>query len=278
MDKTILITGASSGFGKLTVHKFHEEGWNVVATMRSPEKKDDFKDLENVMVSKLDVTDINTIEETVNQVISRFGRIDVLVNNAGFGGYGLIEQFDDQDIRNLFETNVFGVINVTKAVLPVMRPQKSGTIINITSIAGFVGSPMVSVYSSSKFAVEGLTEALAFDYKALGIKVKSIAPGSFATGFISSANRGIEKGTDAVKSYAKTLSNHINQVRENMRAVGGKTPDPMEVAEKIFQCATTDTPIHNYVGSDSEMLAKMKNSMHEQDFLEQMANTLLPKE
>ncbi|MCG8607577.1 SDR family oxidoreductase [bacterium] len=188
MQKTILITGSSSGFGKLTAKLFAEKGWNVIATMRSPEKETELNQLHNVLVTKLDVTDKTSIQEAVVQGITEFGRIDVLVNNAGYGGHALFEQFSDETIRDMYATNVFGVMRVAKAVLPFMRKQGGGTIINITSVAGFVGAPSSSIYSSTKFAVEGLSEAMALEYKPLNIKVKTVAPGAFGTNFMAAVN------------------------------------------------------------------------------------------
>jgi len=274
--KTILITGASSGFGRLTALKFHQQGWNVVASMRSPEKEQELNKLDKILIVKLDVTDKCSVQTAISQSIEKFGRIDALINNAGYGGYGLIEQFDDDTIRNMFETNVFGIINTIQEVLPFMRKQGSGSIINITSIAGFVASPMVSVYSATKYAVQGLTQSLAMDYKSLGIEVKSVAPGSFETGFISSAVKAFNSDDDQVIQLSQKLSNHINEVREQFRNMGRKTPDPQEVAEKIFECVTATTPIHNYAGADSIMTAKMKNDLSEHEFQLRMIETLLP--
>ncbi|MCT4602906.1 MAG: SDR family NAD(P)-dependent oxidoreductase, partial [Marinifilum sp.] len=161
MAKTVLITGCSSGFGKLAVRKFQQEGWNVIATMRTPEKETELISLDNVLVIRLDVTDNDSIKNAIEKGMLEFGSIDALVNNAAYGGHSLFEEFTDKSIRAMYDTNVFGLMNVTREVLPIMRQQKGGTILNITSIAGLLGSPTTSVYCSSKYAVEGLSEALA---------------------------------------------------------------------------------------------------------------------
>jgi len=139
--QTVLITGCSSGFGKLAAKKFQQEGWNVVATMRSPEKETELTESENMLVTRLDVTDQASVTAAVDQTIERFGAINVLVNNAGYGGRALFEQFSEERIYAMYETNVFGVMRVSRAVLPIMRQQKGGTIINVTSMAGIFGLP-----------------------------------------------------------------------------------------------------------------------------------------
>lgn len=276
---TVLITGCSSGFGKLAAIKFQQEGWNVVATMRSPGKEQELNRLENVMVTKLDVTDTRSVREAVESAIERFGTIDVLVNNAGYGGHALFEQFSEENIQAMFETNVFGLMRVTREVLPIMRKQKSGTIINITSVVGFVGVPASSIYSSTKFAVEGLSESMALEYKPLNIKVKTIAPGAFGTNFIAACdNEDINRGDEQVKEHIQKLMAHIGQVIEQMRQQGGEDSNPQEVADKIYECAIRETPFHNVVGADAEMFLEMKNSMPHQDFLDKVAELALPKE
>ncbi|MBI1494511.1 SDR family oxidoreductase [Halocynthiibacter styelae] len=276
MKQTILATGASSGFGRLIVKKFHDEGWNVIATMRSPEKKEDLSELENVLVERLDVNDQDSIEKAVAAGIDAFGDIHALVNNAGYGGFALFEQFSDEDARAMFDTNFFGALATSRAVLPMMRKNGAGAIINITSIAGFFAGPMVSIYSASKFALEGLTESLAYEYGPLGINVRSVAPGSFGTGFLSASVRKDAHADEALSSWGNAISKHIEATRANMRAQGGSEPNPELVAEKVFECVTQDTPIHNTVGADADMMLSMLETMPHQDFLDQMAKMLLP--
>ncbi len=177
MKKTVLITGTSSGFGKLTAKKFQLEGWNVIATMRSPEKETELTQLDNVLVTRLDVTDADSITDAVVKGLERFGKIDVLVNNAGYVVAGVTEEISEENARRQFDVNVFGVLNVMQAVLPHFRANKSGTIVNFSSIGGKITTPFMAIYQSSKFAIEGLTEAMQYELDRLNIKLKLIEPG-----------------------------------------------------------------------------------------------------
>ena len=179
MKKTVFITGASSGFGKESVRLFSEKGWNVVATMRSPEKEQELTGLAGVLVTKLDVTDESTIASAVTKALSAFGQIDVLVNNAGYGALGVLEAASDEEIRRQMEVNFFGLIAVTKAVLPGMRAQRSGVIVNVSSVGGRITFPFSTLYHATKFAVEGLTEALQYELTPFGIRTKIIEPGGY---------------------------------------------------------------------------------------------------
>ncbi len=181
--KTILITGASSGIGEATAKHFHARGWNIVATMRSPDSAGYLADLGNVHVARLDVTDPVSIAEAVAAGIDRFGQIDVLLNNAGYGAYGALEAFSMERIRRQFDTNVIGLMEVTKAVLPHMRANRAGTIINISSIGGQITFPLGTLYHGTKFAVEGLSEALHYELESLGIHVRIVEPGMIKTNF-----------------------------------------------------------------------------------------------
>src|ERR1700761_2653364 len=183
MKKTVLITGASSGFGKAAVKLFHTNDWNVIATMRSPEKETELSKLSNVFISKLDVTDKASIKTSVAAGIERFGKIDVLVNNAGYGAMGALEASTEEQVKQQFDVNLFGLIAVTKAVLPGMRQQKSGTIINVSSVGGRITFPFSSLYHSTKFAVEGLTESMQYELNPLGINLKIVEPGGYKTEF-----------------------------------------------------------------------------------------------
>ncbi|WP_245222700.1 SDR family oxidoreductase [Ruegeria sp. HKCCSP351] len=181
--KTILITGASSGIGEATARHFQANGWSVVATMRNPDNASDLAGLENVHVAQLDVTDPSSIAEAVAAGIDRFGKIDVLLNNAGYGAYGALEAFSMERIRRQFDTNVIGLMEVTKAVLPHMRANRTGTIINISSIGGQITLPLGTLYHGTKFAVEGLSEALHYELEPLGIYVRIVEPGMIKTNF-----------------------------------------------------------------------------------------------
>ncbi|MBU6342832.1 MAG: SDR family oxidoreductase [Bacteroidetes bacterium] len=183
MSKTIVITGASSGIGKATAIFFHQKGWNVVATMRAPEKETDLKPDDRLKLVQLDVQDKESIQRAVESSIALFGKVDVWLNNAGYGAFGPVEAGTDTQIRRQYDVNFFGLIDCIKAILPHFKTNKAGLIINVTSIGGLMTLPMFGVYNSSKFALEGLSEGLWFDLQPLGIQVKVIEPGGIKTDF-----------------------------------------------------------------------------------------------
>ena len=160
MKRTILITGASSGIGKATAIHFQEQGWNVIATMRTPEKETELNELESVQLGKLDVLDLDSINQAIQNGISRFGKIDALVNNAGYGAYGPLESFPRENIIKQFNTNVIGLMDVTRAIIPHFRENKNGVVVNISSIGGQMTFALGSLYHGTKFAVEGISESL----------------------------------------------------------------------------------------------------------------------
>jgi len=273
---TVLITGCSTGFGKLAVETFQRAGWNVAATMRSPEKDTELKSLDHVAVIQLDVTQPKSIKSAVDTTLAQFGSIEVLVNNAGYGSNALFEQSPDVLVRDIYETNVFGVMNVVREVLPHMRKQKSGRIINITSMAGLMGLAGNSIYSSAKFAVEGLTEALAVELKPLNIQVKSIAPGAYSTtAFLENVDSRVAAGDPDVQAYSQKLRDHF----ANTIAGRGEPQDPQEVADLMLACATEDLPVHNVAGADAQMLiGQMPAPGDRQQFIAAMEAMLLPKD
>lgn len=183
--KTILITGASTGIGYETALYFAEKGWNVAATMRSADRIGGLDLYENIIVLVLDVTDPNSIKAAIKETLNRFGNIDVLYNNAGFALAGAFEACSDPEIREQFDANVFGVMNVTREVLPYFRAKNSGIIINTTSSGGLITFPLYSVYNSSKWALEGFMEALQFELKPFRIKIRNIEPANVKSAFTS---------------------------------------------------------------------------------------------
>lgn len=276
--KTVLITGCSSGFGKLTAKLFNKNGWNVIATMRSPEKETELTALSDVLVTKLDVTDQISISKAVAAAVAKFGSINVLVNNAGFSGAGIFEQWEERDIKAMFETNVFGLMRVTKEVLPHMRSKEEGVIINISSLAGLLGSPSSSVYSATKFAVEGLTEALAIEYAPFNIKFKTIAPGAYETNLYSSMdNSRFSNGDEQLRDYCLKMITKMNATVEQMIEQGNQTSDPQEVADKVFKCATEKTPIHNVSGKDAEDMRNMLKTMPENELMKMISDMIVPE-
>ena len=172
--KTVLITGSSIGIGKATAELFHRNGWQVVATMRNPAAGKELAELDNLLVAKLDVTDEGSIRSAVTTAVERFGGVDVLVNNAGYGAYGVLEATSVESMRQQFETNVIGPLAMTKAVVPGFRKQGGGVIVNVSSIAGRLTLPFGALYCGSKFAVEGISESLTYEMREIGVRVKVV--------------------------------------------------------------------------------------------------------
>ncbi|SDM31279.1 SDR family oxidoreductase [Pedobacter antarcticus] len=262
MKKTVLITGASSGFGKACAKLFQNQGWNVIAAMRSPEKEEELKDSENLLLVKLDVTDLESIKKSVEQGLEKFSTIDVLINSAGYGLIGVFESSDETQIQKQFEVNVFGLMNMTKAILPAMRKQKSGVIVNISSFGGVTASPFTSLYNSSKFAVEGFSEALYFELSSFGISVKIVEPGSVATNF----RNGMEMIQNTIEDYNQELASFIPKFTKRTEHVANATTE--EVANTIFEAATDDQSRLRYsIGEDAKFYIDLKNQNSEEDFL-----------
>jgi NADP-dependent 3-hydroxy acid dehydrogenase YdfG len=265
MAKTILITGASSGFGKETAKVFQEKGWNVIATMRSPEKEQDLNELENVLVTKLDVQDSESIDDAIKQGITKFGRIDVLLNNAGYGLMGVFESATKEQIQNQYAVNVFGLMNVTQAVLPFLRENGQGTIINISTFGGITALPFGSLYNSSKFAVEGFSESLSHELSPLNIAVKIIEPGGVATNF----RNGMEMVKNEIPVYGPLLANFFGRYGTTTAHLAKATAE--DVAATIYLAATDESKKLRYViGDDAQFYidAKMKND--DEVFVKQM--------
>ena len=239
MSKVVLITGGSSGIGKSIGEFLHQKGFVVYGTSRNPEK------ITNSIfpLVALDVRDKQSIVKCVDEVIQKSGRLDIVINNAGVGITGPIEEIPTEEIRNNFETNLFGPIEVMKAVLPQMREQKSGLIINITSIAGYMGLPYRGIYSASKGALELITEALRMEVKSFGIQITNVAPGDFATNIAAGRYHApVLKGSAYEVPYGNTLKEMDSHVDSGS--------NPNEMAEAIFAIIQTDKPkVHYKVGA-----------------------------
>ena len=275
MTQTALITGCSTGIGRLAAQTFQANGWNVAATMRRPENAGELNNLENTLVTSLDVTDQSSIADAVAETLERFGSIDVLVNNAGYGGHAALEQSSDASVRAMFDTNVFGVFNTTRAVMPIMRKQGRGVVINVTSMAGMIGIPLETSYCASKWAVEGFTEALAMECRDLNIRVHSVLPGAYATAFNGNVQDNLEAGDAQVVELAQRIRAHFGAIVADHHG-GEQTADPQEVADRIYRCATEDMPVHNPCGSDAEMLVSLSQSPGRQVFYDNLTGLLLP--
>jgi NAD(P)-dependent dehydrogenase (short-subunit alcohol dehydrogenase family) len=267
--KTIFITGASTGIGRTTVKHFAERGWNVAATMRSPERETEFISLDNVLVLRLDVEQEDTIHSALAEAVGRFGKIDVLLNNAGYGTMGLIEAATEEQIRRQFEVNVFGLIRMTKAMLPHFRSHQEGMLINVSSMAGRVTFPTMSLYHSSKFAVEGFSESVSYELASQNIQVKLIEPGAIKTDF---GGRSMEFFfNDALTDYRPFTAAFRNKLGEMEKQSSYASP-PEIVAETIYQAATDGTNQFRYVvGEDAKMLIHMKENTDEAEYLSNIA-------
>jgi NAD(P)-dependent dehydrogenase (short-subunit alcohol dehydrogenase family) len=248
MKKTILITGSSSGIGLETVKYFQSKGWNVAATMRSPEKAADLAKLESVAIFRLDVTDIASIQTAIGQAIEKFGKIDAIVNNAGYGLVGAFEASNADQIERQFQTNVFGLMNVCREILPIFREQKSGVIINVASVGGRLTFPLYSLYHSTKWAVEGFSESLQYEVEDFGIRIKIIEPGPIKTDFY---DRSMDLTT---KEGLIAYDDFISKAMPNMLKAGENAPGGIVVAEAIFQAATDDSKKMRYPVNTKGML------------------------
>jgi NAD(P)-dependent dehydrogenase (short-subunit alcohol dehydrogenase family) len=239
MSKVVLITGGSSGIGKSIGEFLHQKGFVVYGTSRNPEKV-----LNSVFpLVALDVRNSDSIKTAVNKIIETSGRLDIVINNAGVGITGPLEEIPTEEIRNNFETNFFGPIEVMKAALPQMRKQNSGLIINITSIAGYMGLPYRSVYSASKGALELITEALRMEVKAFGVEITNVAPGDFATNIAAGRYHApVIKNSAYEKVYGDvlaTMNDHVD---------AGSNPN--EMAEAVYKIIQTKKPnVHYKVGA-----------------------------
>lgn len=263
MNSTVLITGSSTGIGRASVFKFHQEGWNVIATMRSPEKETELGSLENVLVTKLDVQKQDTIDTTIQEGIEKFGKIDVVLNNAGYGLMGTFESITKESIQRQYEVNVFGLFDVTRSILPHFRANKHGIIINVSSIGGKITFPLVSLYHSTKFAVEGFSESVHYELAPLGIKVKIVEPGGVNTDF---GGRSMDfQHNESLTDYNSFVANTMGTFEKMMDPETISTPEL--VADVIFEAATDGTDTLRYrAGADAEQFLGARKQMDDKAF------------
>jgi NAD(P)-dependent dehydrogenase (short-subunit alcohol dehydrogenase family) len=263
--RTILITGASSGIGRATVLRFQAEGWNVAATMRSPEKETELQKLNNVAIFPLDVTDRDSIDAAVKGTLDRFGRLDVLLNNAGYGLVGPLEAVDAIQLERQFATNVYGPIYTTQACLPHFRAQASGLVINVSSIGGRLALPFNSLYHGTKFAIEGISESLALELAPQGIRVKIIEPGGVKTDFAGRSLTFMQKaGLDAYdESIQRAMAVFMSPERASAYS------EASDIADAIYSAATDDTNRLRYlVGQDAERMASDRAQLSDETYLD----------
>jgi NAD(P)-dependent dehydrogenase (short-subunit alcohol dehydrogenase family) len=252
-EKIALITGTSSGVGLSTAIQLAQSGFTVIATMRNTTKADALQaraqeaDVQ-IEVRQLDVQQETSVATCVQEVIKNHGRIDVLVNNAGMGYLGSLEQTSTESLRQIMETNFFGVWRVTQAVFPLMRTARSGRILTVTSLGGLIGQPFNDAYCAAKFAVEGFMESLAPVAKRLGVEVSMIEPGAINTAFVGSVQELLSESTwEPQEGYGPMLESYLTMTQQ-VFASAGQTPD--EVARVIVEAATTETPHFRYTTSE----------------------------
>lgn len=261
MRRTILITGSSSGIGQASAKHFQQQGWNVVATMRDPHQHGGLSELDNVLVTRLDVQDSASIDEAIAAGISAFGRIDVLLNNAGFGAYGALESTSDDTVLRQFDVNVFGLLRTTRAILPHFRARGGGTVVNISSMGGRFAFPLGALYHGTKFAVEGMSEALQYELREIGVRVKVVEPGMIRTDF---AGRSFDfSNTPAIAEYQPLVSRFVSALEPFTAAAS----PPELVAHCIFEAASDATPRFRYIaGADADALIAARHAQSDASF------------
>lgn len=264
-QKVWFITGASRGFGLLTAQKALARGDLVAATARDPQTViAALGEHPNLLALRLDVKLEAQAITAAQQAVARFGRIDVLVNNAGYGLLGAVEESSGDEVRAVYETNVFGLLNVTRAVLPAMRRQGSGHVINISSIGGYSSYAGWGVYGSTKFAVEGLSEAMSIELEPLGIQVTVVEPGFFRTDFLDTTS--LVTTRDRIASYADTVGKMRDFAADANHAQPG---DPLKLADALLKLADSDKPpVRLQLGSDTVQRVRAKNQFVEQELTE----------
>jgi short-subunit dehydrogenase len=277
-QKVAIVTGSSTGIGYATSLLLARNRFHTYATMRNIEKSGDIQQIANkerlpLQVIQLDVNDIASIRNSIEKVESENERIDVLVNNAGYGLIGALEDLSSEEIKSQFETNFFGVIRLTQQVLPFMRKQKSGTIVNVSSGAGRIGFPGMSAYVSSKFALEGLSESMSYELEPFGIKVIIIEPGVIRTNFKKNSVMS-KKSLD--NSSISPYSSIIQKMDASISSIIEHATPPEEVAKAILHAVTSNNPELRYlVGNDMIMMAETKKSMSDEDFRKMMMQSII---
>lgn len=264
------ITGSSTGFGRSLAEAVLKHGDRVVATARKPEQLNDLTDQypETAKAVRLDVTQPQEVRDAIQSALDAFGQIDVVVNNAGFASVGAIEAVSDEVVRRQFETNVFGVLNVTKAVLPTLRQQRSGHILNISSVAGFVSFGVLGIYCATKFALEGISEALSQEVAHLGMKVTIVEPGAFRTEINGQA---LAISDTVIDDYTASMDGTMKWLKD----MDGKQPgDPDKAAAAMIQVVESDNPpLRLALGADavSAIDAKLESVKAELDAWKQVS-------
>ncbi len=266
--RTVLVTGCSSGIGLATCHVLSRNNFMTYGTVRNLSKAKKIQDLMNMddlslKILRLDVNDNQSIKLTVKKILNDTGRIDVLINNAGYGMFGPIEEITTQEIKKQFETNFFGAIRLIKAIVPIMRKQGKGTIVNISSMVGRFGVPLNSAYVSSKFAVEGLSESISFELEEFGIRVIVIEPGVVKSDFFHNVK---VKGMNLESPYHELMERRVNFLDKAMK---NSLTCSYDVASIILEALNSKDPKFRYViGNDATNSLRMRNSLSDRKFME----------
>ena len=259
--KTIVITGASSGIGKATAKYFAEQGWRVAATMRTPENETELNQIDNIRLYQLDVTDQTSIDNVVAQVLSDYETVDVVLNNAGYALSGPFEAATSAQIRRQFDTNVFGLMEVTRAFLPHFRANKAGLFLNVSSIGGRITYPLISLYHSTKWAVEGFSESLAFELGELGIQVKLIEPGGVSTDF---GGRSMDMAMPVDHPDYMPLAQKVMAAFQTR----GPASTAEQIAAGIYEATTDGKPQLRYLlGEDAKQSYAMREQVGDDAFM-----------
>ena len=266
--RTVLVTGCSSGIGLATCHVLSRNNFMTYGTVRNLSKAKKIQDLINMenlslKILRLDVNDNQSIKLAVKKILTDTGRIDVLINNAGYGMFGPVEEITTQEVKNQFETNFFGTIRLIKAIVPIMRKQGNGTIVNISSMVGRFGVPLNSAYVSSKFAVEGLSESISFELEEFGIRVIVIEPGVVKSDFFHNVK---VKGMNLESPYHKLMERRVNFLD---KAIKNSLTSSYDVADTILEALNSKDPKFRYViGNDATNSLRMRNSLSDRKFME----------
>lgn len=273
MSKTILITGSSSGYGKATAQLFLDRGWNVVATMRRPDPTLFGGESERLKVLPLDITNGQSIADAIEVAVAAFGVIDIWVNNAGIGLASIVEVTPDKTVREIFETNTFGVIAACRAIIPQMRKQGRGVIVNVTSSVSIGVMPLVAVYAASKFAVEGFTESLGYELGAFNIRARLVEPG-YAPTTNFTANGGTRMEGLFPADYADLVQSCFAKMADYPTAYCTEA----EVADAVYAAATDEGDRLRYLaGADTKFLADLRWSTSEDEYQHTMRATFGPE-
>lgn len=276
-NKVALVTGSSSGMGFATAITMARAGIHTYSSMRNLKKSKTITELASaeklpLQVLQLDVNDKKSVREAITKIVTEKERIDVLVNNAGYGLFGSLEDLSIEEMKAQFETNFFGVIRVTQLVLPIMRKQKSGTIVNVSSVGGRIGLPILSAYQSTKFALEGLSESMSYELEPFGIRVVIIEPGAIRSNIMNSSIWA-KKAQDPKSPYFSQLQkikDHFKSMMEN------ESSPPEEVAKVILEAITSENPQLRYtVGHDAATLIQARVNMPETQFKKMIVQNFL---